>query len=96
MAEFANNAIKSPFQDGHYIYTVIAGSGSGTSSIAPIIYVADLESPRSFNKNLQPLFDNKFEYGNKNLHKTNAYWHGNPWKTIFLDLIGCSLILIIK
>ena len=51
---FGGAPIKSPFQDGHYIYTVIAGSGSGTSSIAPIIYVADLESPRSFNKNLQP------------------------------------------
>ena len=51
---FGGAPIKSPFQDGHYIYTVIAGAGSGTSSIAPIIYVADLESPRSFNKNLQP------------------------------------------
>ena len=26
--EFGGNAIKSPFQDGHYIYTVIAGGGS--------------------------------------------------------------------
>ena len=51
---FGGEAIKSPFQDGHYIYTVIAGSGSGTSSIAPIIFVADLESPSSFWKKLQP------------------------------------------
>mgnify|MGYP001482309572 CR=1 FL=1 len=54
MAEFANNAIKSPFQDGHYIYTVIAGGGSGSASFAPILYIADLESPASFHKKLQP------------------------------------------
>jgi len=51
---FGGEAIKSPFQDGHYIYTVIGGTGSGTSSIAPIIFVADLESPSSFWKKLQP------------------------------------------
>lgn len=52
--EFGGNAIKSPFQDGHYIYVVIPGSGSGTSSVSPILYVADLESPANFNKKLQP------------------------------------------
>ena len=51
---FGGDPIKSPFQDGHYIYTVIAGYGSGTSSLAPIMFVADLESPSSFNKKLQP------------------------------------------
>jgi len=51
---FGGEAIKSPFQDGHYIYTVIAGSGSGTQSVAPIIFVSDLESPSSFWKKLQP------------------------------------------
>jgi len=51
---FGGEAIKSPFQDGHYIYTVIGGAGSGTSSQAPIIFVADLESPSSFWKKLQP------------------------------------------
>ena len=51
---FGGEPIKSPFQDGHYIYTVIAGAGSGTGSIAPIIFVADLESPSSFWKKLQP------------------------------------------
>jgi len=51
---FGGDPIKSPFQDGHYIYTVIAGSGSGTQSVAPIIFVADLESPSSFWKKLQP------------------------------------------
>ena len=52
--EFGGNAIKSPFQDGHYIYTVIAGGGSGSSSYSPILYVADLENPNNFKKKLQP------------------------------------------
>jgi len=52
--EFGGNGIKSPFQDGHYIYTVIAGTGSGTSSASPILYVADLESPTNFHRKLQP------------------------------------------
>jgi hypothetical protein len=52
--EFGGNAVKSPFQDGHYIYTVLAGSGSGTSSISPILFIADLESPKNFHKKLQP------------------------------------------
>jgi len=51
---FGGEAIKSPFQDGHYIYTVIAGGGSGSASFAPILYIADLESPASFHKKLQP------------------------------------------
>jgi hypothetical protein len=52
--EFGGNAIKSPFQDGHYIYTVIAGGGAGQSSYSPVLFVADLESPKNFNKKLQP------------------------------------------
>ena len=52
--EFGGNAVKSPFQDGHYIYTVIPGAGSGTSSISPILFIADLESAKNFHKKLQP------------------------------------------
>ena len=52
--EFGGNPIKTPFQDGHYIYAVIAGGGSGSSSYSPILYVADLESPSNFKKKLQP------------------------------------------
>ena len=51
---FSGETLISPFQDGHYIYTVIAGTGSGSQSVAPIIFVADLESPSSFWKKLQP------------------------------------------
>ena len=52
--EFGGNAIKSPFQDGHYIYSVIPGGGSGQSSYSPVIFIADLESPKTFFKKLQP------------------------------------------
>ena len=52
--EFDGNALKSPFQDGHYIYAVLPGGGSGQSSFSPILYVADLESPKNFYKKLQP------------------------------------------
>ena len=54
LAEFGGNPIGSPFQDGHYIYAVIPGGGSGASSYSPNLYVADLENPRNFNKKLQP------------------------------------------
>ena len=52
--EFGGNPIKTPFQDGHYIYAVVKGGGSGSSSYAPILYVADLENPSNFKKKLQP------------------------------------------
>ena len=52
--QFGGNPIGSPFQDGHYIYAVIPGGGSGASSYSPILYVADLENPSNFNKKLQP------------------------------------------
>ena len=52
--EFGQNPVKSPFQDGHMIYAVVAGGGSGSSSYAPILYVADLENPSNFFKKLQP------------------------------------------
>ena len=51
---FGGNAVKSPFQDGHYIYSVVAGGGEGQSSYAPVLFVADLESPKNFYKKLQP------------------------------------------
>ena len=67
MAEFANNAIKSPFQDGHYIYIVIPGGiayvdpdGDGTYvqvpclECSPILYVADNENPSKIFKKYQP------------------------------------------
>ena len=49
-----NNGIKSPFQDGAYIYLVIPGSGSGSSAKAPALIVADAENPAQLNKTLVP------------------------------------------
>ena len=67
MAEFANNSIKSPFQDGHYIYIVLPGGvtyvdpdGDGTyvsvdcNDCSPILYVADNENPSKLFKKYQP------------------------------------------
>ena len=51
---FGGNPISSPFQDGSYIYLVIPGSGSGQFAQPPILYIADLESPKDFWRKLQP------------------------------------------
>ena len=47
---FNREALISPFQDGHYIYVVIPGSGSGSDVKAPRICVADGESPKHLHK----------------------------------------------
>ena len=52
--EFANNAIPSPYQDGHYVYRVVPGFGSGNNVVPPILYVADIENPSNFNAVLMP------------------------------------------
>ena len=49
-----NNGISSPFQDGAYIYLVIAGSGSGSTAKAPALIVADAENPAQLHKTLVP------------------------------------------
>ena len=49
-----NNGIKSPFQDGAYIYLVIPGSGSGSKAKAPAIVIADVENPSQLHKTLVP------------------------------------------
>ena len=47
---FADEVIASQFQDGHYIYVVIPGSGTGDDVKAPRICVADAESPKFLHK----------------------------------------------
>ena len=54
LLNMGNQGIKSPFQDGGYIYLVIPGSGSGTSAQAPAILVADIENPSQLHKVLVP------------------------------------------
>ena len=51
---FNQNRLSSKFQDGHFIYAVVPGGGTGDDSYPPILYVADLEDPRSFNNSLEP------------------------------------------
>ena len=51
---FGNNGISSPFQDGAYIYLVIAGSGSGSTAKAPALIIADAENPSELHKVLTP------------------------------------------
>ena len=47
---FSRETLKSPFQDGHYIYIVIAGDGSGDDAKSPKICVADAENPKHLHK----------------------------------------------
>ena len=47
---FSEEVLVSQFQDGHYIYVVIPGSGTGEDVKAPRICVADAESPKYLHK----------------------------------------------
>ena len=47
---FADEVLVSQYQDGHYIYVVIPGSGTGEDVKAPRICVADGESPKYLHK----------------------------------------------
>ena len=51
---FAGNTLSSKYQDGHLIYVVVAGGGSGTETYPPVLYVADAENPSDFNNLLEP------------------------------------------
>ena len=51
---FGGSPVGSPYQDGHYVYQVVAGSGSGTRAEAPVLYLADIENPRDFHIVFQP------------------------------------------
>jgi hypothetical protein len=51
---FAGNTLKSKYQDGHFAYAVIAGSGSGVEAEPPVLYLIDVENPSEFNNVLEP------------------------------------------
>ena len=53
-ALFGDEVLQSKFQDGHYVYTVVAGGGTGGKVYPPVIYVADIESAVDFNNVLEP------------------------------------------
>ena len=48
------SAMASPFQDGHYVYVVVAGSETGNEVAAPTLYIIDVENPSDFNAVLEP------------------------------------------
>jgi hypothetical protein len=48
------SAMASPFQDGHYVYVVVAGSETGNEVAAPTLYIIDVENPKDFNAVLEP------------------------------------------
>ena len=54
LALFGGNTLASPYQDGHFIYVVVAGGGSGTTTEPPVLYVADAENPSDFNVSFAP------------------------------------------
>ena len=54
MTLFAGNTLASKYQDGHLIYVVVAGGGSGTDAYPPVLYLADAENPSDFNALLEP------------------------------------------
>jgi hypothetical protein len=51
---FAGNTLASKYQDGHFAYAVIAGSGSGLEAEPPVLYVIDVENASQFNNVLEP------------------------------------------
>jgi len=51
---FGFESLRSPFQDGHFVYTVIAGAGSGLNHLPPILVVGDIENMVDFNNYLLP------------------------------------------
>jgi len=49
-----DETLKSRFQDGHYVYSVVAGGGSGSNVYPPVLYVGDIENMTDFNNVLEP------------------------------------------
>ena len=46
---FGWEPLNSPYQDGHYVYTVVAGGGSGDDVFPPVMYVVDIENAVHYN-----------------------------------------------
>ena len=54
LAMFGDVPLKSQYQDGHFVYQVVAGYGSGADAYPPVLYVADIENASHFNNLLEP------------------------------------------
>ena len=51
---FGGEVVGSQYQDGHFVYQVVAGGGTGDDVYPPILYVADIENASHFNNVLMP------------------------------------------
>ena len=51
---FGGEVLVSPYQDGHYAYTVVGGGGSVDDVFPPVIYVVDIENAVHYNNVLEP------------------------------------------
>jgi hypothetical protein len=51
---FGDAPLGSTYQDGHFVYQVVAGTGTGNSVQPPTLYVADVENASHFNNVLEP------------------------------------------
>ena len=51
---FGDEMLESPFQDGHYVFQVFPGSGSGSQSDSPTLFIADIENPSQINIVVKP------------------------------------------
>ena len=54
LALFGDQPLSSQYQDGHFVYQVVAGYGSGDDAYPPVLYVADIENASHFNNLLEP------------------------------------------
>ena len=54
LTAFGEETLSSPYQDGHYVYRVVPGYGSGNTTVPPVLYVADIENPANFNAVIMP------------------------------------------
>ena len=53
-ALFGGEVVGSQYQDGHFVYQVVAGGGTGSDIYPPVLYVADIENATHFNNVLEP------------------------------------------
>ena len=51
---FGGEVVGSQYQDGHFVYQVVKGGGTGDDAYPPVLYVADIENATDFNNVLEP------------------------------------------
>jgi len=54
LALFGGEPLGSQYQDGHFVYQVVGGYGTGNDVYPPVLYVADIENATHFNNVLEP------------------------------------------